>query len=292
MPGPLKLGIPKGSLQDVTLALFRRAGFDIRMAERSYRPSINDPEIECMLIRAQEMPRYVESGVIDIGITGIDWVEETGADVTEIADMIYSKSGIGSRVRLVIAVAAGSGIRSVQELNGKRVATELVNVTERYLESKGVKARVEFSWGATEAKIPDLADAICDITDTGASIMANNLIELDTVLESSTKIIANRNSIVDPWKSDKIKSVALLLGGALRAYDMVGLKMNIEKSRLDGLLSVLDSLTSPTVSNLSNGKFVAVEVAVDRMYARSVIPRLKSAGAIGIVEYPLNKIID
>ncbi len=286
----LKLGIPKGSLQESTLKLFEKAGYLVSVSSRSYYPTINDPEIELMLIRAQEMPRYVESRVLDCGITGRDWVAESGSDVKEVSRLIYAKSGLG-KVRWVLAAPANSGIRSVRDLKGKRIATELVNVTKDYLKKKGVRARVEFSWGATEAKPPELADAIVELTETGSSLKANNLEIIDTVLESTTVFIANKNSWKEPWKKHKAENLLMLLNGALAAREKVGLKMNVKKSELKDILALIPALKNPTISDLSDRSWVAVETIIDEKVVRDILPQLKRAGAQGIVEYPLNKVI-
>lgn len=286
----IKLGIPKGSLQTSTIELFRKAGFTIRVSERSYKPTIDDVEIECMLIRAQEIPRYVSEGVLDVGLCGEDWIQETSADVKEVCELVYSKTGSG-KVKLVIAVPENSDIKSVSDLKGKTIATELVNVTKNYLERNKVKAKVEFSWGATEVKVPGLVDAISELTETGSSLRANNLRIVDTVLESSTKFVANKKSITDSWKRQKIDNIALLLNGALSAEGSVGLKMNVAKKNLDSVVALLPALKKPTVSNLYDGDSVAVESIIEEKAVRDLIPKLKKAGAEGIVEYPLNKII-
>jgi ATP phosphoribosyltransferase len=286
----LKLGIPKGSLEHATIELFRRAGFNITTSSRSYFPAIDDPEIECMLIRAQEMARYVEDGVLDAGLTGRDWVEECEARVETIADLIYAKQSFG-KVRWVLAVPEASPIRSVRDLEGKIVATELVGTTKRYLASHGVKAKVEFSWGATEVKPPELADAIVEVTETGSSLRANKLRIVETVLESNTQFIANRESWGDEWKRRKLEDISMLLDGAINALGKVGLMMNVHTSCLDAVLAVLPALKNPTISQLSDSEWVAVNTILDETAVRSMIPRLKKAGAEGIVEYPLNKIV-
>lgn len=287
----LKLGIPKGSLQKATLTLFKKAGFNIFVNERSYKPVIDDEEIECLLIRAQEIPKYVEQGVLDLGLSGKDWILETDADVFEIADLIYAKQGLG-KVKLVLAVAENSNIKSIKDLKGKRVATELVNVTKKYLRENNVKAEVEFSWGATEVKVPELVDAIAELTETGSSLKANNLKIIETILESNTKLIANKKSIKDPWKKKKIEDIALLLTGALNAEGKVGLKMNLEKKNLNKVLSILPALKSPTISELAVKNWLALEIIIEEKTVRELIPQLKKFGAKGIVEYPLNKIVE
>jgi len=287
----IKLGIPTGSLQEATLELFKKAGFNIQVSERSYKPSIDDEEIECLLIRAQEIPAYVEKGVLDLGLSGKDLITEAKAEVEEIAEFIYAKRGL-KKVRLVLAVAEDSNIKSVKDLEGKRIATEFVNVTKDYLKKKKVNAEVEFSWGATEAKVPELVDAISELTETGNSLKANNLRIIDTILESTTKLIANKKSIEDKWKKQKIEEIALLLKGALLAERKVGLKMNVEKKNLNKLLSLLPALKNPTISELSDKNWVAVETIIDEKLVREIIPKLKQNGAQGIVEYSLNKIIE
>ncbi len=286
----IKLGIPKGSLQEATMKLFKKAGFNISVSERSYKPIINDEEIECLLIRAQEIPKYVEQGVLDVGLTGKDWIMETNADVEEISELLYTKQGL-KKVRLVIAVSETSDINSIKDLEGKRIATELVNVTKSFLKKNKINAEVEFSWGATEVKVPELVDAIAELTETGASLKANNLKIIETILESTTRFIANKKAIKDPEKKRKIEDIALLLNGALIAESSVGLKMNIEKKNLDNLLSLLPALKSPTVSELSDKNWVAIETIMEEKVVRNIIPKLKRVGAQGIVEYPLNKII-
>lgn len=286
----LKLGIPKGSLETATIDLFRRAGFNIATSSRSYYPSIDDPELECMLIRAQEMARYVEDGVLDAGLTGRDWVEENEANVVTVVDLVYAKQSFG-KVRWVLAVPESSPYKSVHDLEGKIIATELVCTTERYLANKGVKARVEFSWGATEVKPPDLADAIVEVTETGSSLRANNLRIVETVLESNTQLIANIDAWVDVWKRRKLEDIKLLLEGAMNALGKVGLMLNVERHDLANVLNVLPSLKNPTISQLSDEDWVAVNTILEESTVRTIIPRLKEAGAQGIVEYPLNKIV-
>lgn len=290
MQKQLILGIPKGSLQSATVELFKKAGYSIYIGERSYKPTIDDEDIKCMLIRAQEIPKYVEDGVIDLGLAGKDWIVETRADVSEVADLIYSKTGLGT-VKLVLAVDSKSKIKSVIDLNGKKIATELVNVTKDYLKKNGVTANVEFSWGATEVKVPDLVDAISELTETGNSLRANNLRILDVILESNTKLIANKEARKDAWKNKKIETIAMLLKGALNAQSKVGIKLNIERRKLPDLLPLIPALNSPTISELTNEGWVAVEMIINEEVVRKIIPRLKDAGAEGIVEYPLNKII-
>jgi len=291
MASILKLGIPKGSLQDSTFELFEKAGYKIRVSSRSYFPSIDDEEIQVMLIRAQEMARYVENSVIDCGLTGRDWVVESGCKVEILKDLIYAKQGL-RKVKWVLAAPKNSQIKSVKDLEGKRVATELVETTKKYFAKNKVNAIVEFSWGATEAKCPDLADAIVELTETGNSLAANNLEIIDTVLESNTIFIANEKSYLDKWKRKKMEDILLLLEGALRSQTMVGLKMNVEKKNLTEVLNCLPALKNPTVSQLSNPDWVDVDTIIEEKTVRDLIPRLKSAGAQGIVEYPLNKVIE
>jgi ATP phosphoribosyltransferase len=286
----LKLGIPKGSLQDSTIQLFRKAGYEISVSSRSYFPSIDDDDMECMLIRAQEMARYVEDGILDAGLTGRDWILENDADVLEVADLIYAKQTFG-KVRWVLAVPEKSAFRSVKDLEGKVIATELVGVTKRYLEKNGVKAKVEFSWGATEVKPPVLADAIVEVTETGSSLRANGLRIVETMLESNTKFIANRQAWLDDWKRNKIETLVMLLRGAIDAAGKVGLMLNVRREDLDNVLSVLPALKRPTISNLSDPDWVAVNTIIEEKTVREIIPRLKAANAQGIVEYPLNKIV-
>ncbi len=286
----LKLGIPKGSLEVATVDLFRRAGFQITVSSRSYFPAIDDPEIECMLIRAQEMARYVEDGVLDAGLTGRDWVEENEAKVHAVADLIYAKQSFG-KVRWVLAVPESSPVQSVKDLEGKVIATELVAATNRYLAKNGVTAKVEFSWGATEVKPPVLADAIVEVTETGSSLRANKLRIVETVMESNTQLIANLDSWKDAWKRRKLEDIRMLLEGAINALGRVGLMLNVEKDNLAAVLKVLPALKNPTISNLSDDGWLAVNTILDETTVRSILPRLKEAGAQGIVEYPLNKIV-
>src|SRR5271166_6183203 len=286
----LKLGIPKGSLENATIDLFRRAGFLITTSSRSYFPAIDDPEIECMLIRAQEMARYVEDGVLDAGLTGRDWIEEGEANVHAVADLIYAKQSFG-KVRWVLAVPDASPFKSVKDLEGKIIATELVATTKRYLAANGVKAKVEFSWGATEVKPPELADAIVEVTETGSSLRANKLRIIETVLESNTQLIANVDSWKDDWKRRKLDDMKMLLEGAINALGKVGLMLNVRKECLAAVLGILPALKKPTISNLSDDEWVAVHTILDENTVRHIIPRLKEAGAQGIVEYPLNKIV-
>jgi ATP phosphoribosyltransferase len=286
----LKLGIPKGSLQDATVDLFRRAGFNISVNSRSYYPGIDDPEIQCMLIRAQEMARYVENGILDAGLTGRDWIQENDAHVQVLSDLVYSKQSFRN-VRWVLAVPESSSIQGVKDLEGKTVATELVNTTKKWLAANGVQARVEFSWGATEVKPPDLADAIVEVTETGSSLRANKLRIVETILESNTQLIANVDAWADEWKRRKLQDLVLLLEGAINALSKVGLMMNVERGNLPKVLAVLPALKTPTISSLSDENWVAINTIVEEVTVRSIIPRLKEAGAQGIVEYPLNKIV-
>jgi ATP phosphoribosyltransferase len=271
----LRLGVPKGSLQDATIQLFAKAGWRISINSRSYFPGIDDPEISCMLVRAQEMARYVETGALDAGITGRDWVVETGSKVVEIGELLYSKQSL-SPVRWVLAVPEDGPIQSVKDLQGKVIATEVVNLTKQYLARNGVSARVEFSWGATEVKVPQLADAIVEVTETGSSLRANHLRIVETILESRTVFIANEAAAADSWKCEKISNIFLLLSGAIAAYTKVGIMLNVK---------------NPTVSTLSDPDWIAVNTIIDEDVVRTIIPRLKAAGAQGIVEYPLNKIV-
>src|SRR3954471_16221982 len=286
----LKLGLPAGSLQEATAELFRKAGYKITFASRSYYPSIDDPEIHCTLIRAQEMARYVQDGSLDCGLTGLDWIQENGAQVVEVAELVFSK--VSRRpVRWVLCVPENSPFKTVKDLEGKRIATEAVGLTQRYLARHGVKARVEFSWGATEVKPPDLADAIVEVTETGSSLRANNLRVVETVLESNTQLIANIDTWVDPWKRRKLEDIKLLLEGAMNALGKVGLMLNVQRHDLTRVRNVLPSLKNPTISQLSDEAWVAVNTILEESTVRTIIPRLKEAGAQGIVEYPLNKIV-
>ncbi|HTW79411.1 MAG TPA: ATP phosphoribosyltransferase [Terracidiphilus sp.] len=290
MADKLRLGIPKGSLQDATISLFRRAGWNIYADGRSYFPSIDDKEIECMLIRAQEMARYVEHGVLDAGLTGIDWVVESGLDVESVTTLTYAKQS-RRKVRWVLAVPESSNYEKAEDLEGKIIATELVETSKRYFASKGVNVKVEFSWGATEVKPPMLADAIVEVTETGSSLKANHLKIIDTVMESETHLIVSKATLANEWKKQKIDQIATMLRGAIDAQSQVGLMLNVKRSDLDAVLAVLPALNSPTISQLSNSEWVAVNTIVDESVARDVIPRLKAAGGAGIVEYPLNKVV-
>jgi ATP phosphoribosyltransferase len=286
----LKLGIPKGSLQDATLDLLARAGWRITLSTRSYMPTIDDPEIECLMVRAQEMARYVETGALDAGITGHDWVVETGADVVELAEFVYAKQRL-ARVRWVLAVPEESAIHSVSGLEGKIIATEVVKITQNFLARHDVHARVEFSWGATEVKVPQLADAIVEVTETGASLRAHRLRIVDTVLESATVFIMNREASKDAWKKEKADNIVLMLQGAILASNKVGLMLNVRRTDLTGVLNVLPALKNPTIANLSDPDWVAVNTIVEEAVVRQILPKLKAANAQGIVEYPLNKIV-
>ena len=287
----LKLGLPKGSLQESTFRIFKKAGFSITLGSRSYFPYVDDPEIDATLIRAQEMSRYVEDGVLDCGITGEDWIQENGSEVVRVQELVYAKTGMNS-VRWVLAVPNDSSIKTVKDLQGKRVATELKGFTEKYLKDKGVKADVEFSWGATEAKVATgLVDAIVELTETGSSLRANNLRIVETLCYSTTQLVANRKAWSDKKKKDKIKRIALLLQGAIHAEAKVGLKMNVRMSGLKKVISLLPAMREPTVSPLATKGWSAVDTIIDEKIVRDLIPKLKDAGAEGIIEYPLNKVI-
>ena len=287
----LKLGIPAGRLQEATGELFRKAGYKISFASRSYYPAIDDPEIHCTLIRAQEMPRYVQDGSLDCGLTGYDWILENDAKVQEAAELVFSK--VSRRpVRWVLAVPNDSPVRGVKDLQGKRIATEVVNLTRRWLAERGVEAQVEFSWGATEVKPPRLADAIIEVTETGSSLRANNLRIVAELLQSTTRFIANEAAYADPWKREKIDDMVLMLQGAMAAEGKVGLMMNVRKGTLPQVLQILPALQNPTISSLSDPDWVAVNTIIDEDTVRHIIPKLKAAGATGIVEFPLNKVID
>jgi ATP phosphoribosyltransferase len=297
MPNSLKLGIPKGSLQDATIQLFARAGFNIYASARSYFPAIDDPEIDCMLIRAQEMARYVADGVLDAGLTGQDWIAEhaaangsTTGGVTPLADLIYAKQSFG-KVRWVLAVPEESRYQSPRDLEGATIATELVRATQAYFARQGIKVNVEFSWGATEVKAPRLADAIVEVTETGSSLRANRLRIIDTVLESNTQLIGNPKALGDPWKRTKLENIALLLKAAIEAQGRVGIMLNVRRGDLDAVLALLPALQRPTISPLSDNEWVAINTIIEERTVRDLIPRLKAARAQGIVEYPLNKIV-
>src|SRR5580698_7270026 len=290
MSSKLRLGIPKGSLQDATIALFKRAGWNVYADGRSYFPNIDDAEIECMLIRAQEMARYVDHGVLDAGLTGIDWVVESGLEVASVTTLTYAKQS-RRKVRWVLAVPEASGFEKAEDLDGKIIATELVEVTKRYFSAKGVNVKVEFSWGATEVKPPTLADAIVEVTETGSSLRANRLRIIETLMESETQLIANKTSYHDTWKRNKIDNISLMLNAAIAAQGRVGLMLNARKTDLQTVVGVLPALNSPTVSQLSDEDWVALNTILDEALVREVIPKLKAAGATGIVEYPLSKVV-
>lgn len=287
----LRIGIPKGSLQDATFALFKKAGYEFRMSSgRSYHPIVNDTEIEPLLIRPQEIPRYIEQGILDAGLTGKDWIEDNGSDVQEVAELAYSKA-THNPIRIVLAAKNGSEILSAKDLKGKRIATEYVRLTQRYLEKHGVVAQVEFSWGACEVKVPELADAIVVNTETGSSLRAHDLKIIDTLLTSTTRLVVNRDAWRDEWKKAKIENLAMLLQGALNAEQLVGLKMNVARRDLEAINNILPALKTPTISPLSNADWVALEIIVAEHTVRDLLPQLKRGGAEGIVEYPLNKVV-
>jgi ATP phosphoribosyltransferase len=286
----LMLGLPKGSLEESTRNLFAKAGWRITVNSRSYRPTIDDPELDGRFVRAQEVSRYVEHGFFDCGLTGQDWIQENGSDVVEVCDLVYSRAS-AARSRWVLCVAEDSPVKSPKDLAGKRVATELVKTVERYFAAKKIPITVEFSWGATEVKVPDLVDAIVDITETGSSLRANNLRVVDTILETNTKLIANRKAWANPAKRKKIETIALLVRGALEAESKVGLKMNAPKKAVKAIIAAVPSLRDPTVSPLSNPDWVALETIIDESVVREILPQLKALGAEGIVEYPLNKVV-
>ncbi|PID58562.1 ATP phosphoribosyltransferase [candidate division KSB3 bacterium] len=286
----LQLGIPKGSLQNTTIDMFKKAGYKITVSSRSYYPIIDDPEIECLLIRAQEMARYVEENILDVGLTGHDWIEENGADVVEVAELVYGKTG-RAPLRWVVAVPEFSDIKDVKDLQGKRIATEAVNMTRRYLAKHGVEANVEFSWGATEVKPPRLADAIVEITETGSSLRANHLTIIDTVCSSTTRLIANTHAWTDTFKRAKIDRIAMLLKSVLAAENLVGLMMNVRRNDVDKVVTLLPALQNPTISPLLNSDWVALNTVVEEKIVREIIPELLQAGAQGIIEYALNKVV-
>ena len=286
----LMLGLPKGSLEDSTIRLFAKAGFEITKSARSYRPSFDDSDLDGRFVRAQEVSRYVEHGYFDCGLTGQDWVSENGSDVVEVCDLVYSRAS-RRRSKWVVAVPEASPIRDVKDLAGKRIATEVVNLTREYLKANGVSAEVEFSWGATEVKVPDLVDAIVDLTETGSSLRANKLRIVDTIMETNTVLIANKESWETPEKREKIEQIALLLQAALEAHSKVGLKLNIQREQLDSILNALPALRNPTINRLTDEAWVAIDVIVDEKVVREIIPQLKAQGAEGIVEYPLNKVV-
>ena len=286
----LMLGLPKGSLEDSTIKLFAKAGFGITKSSRSYRPSFDDAELDGRFVRAQEVSRYVEHGYFDCGLTGQDWVRENASDVVEVCDLVYSRAS-NRRSKWVIAVPAASSVQTVQDLEGKRIATEVINITGQYLKDQGVNAQVEFSWGATEVKVPDLVDAIVDLTETGNSLRANNLRIVDTLLYTNTVLIANKAAWENPAKRKKIENIAMLLQAALKAHSKVGLKLNIEKVKLDVLLEELPALRNPTINRLTDDAWVAIDTIIDERVSRELIPALKAHGAEGIIEYPLNKVV-
>jgi len=286
----LRLGLPKGSLQEATFDMLARAGYKVSIGSRSYYPRMDDPEIDPVLMRAQEIPRYVAAGALDAGLSGLDWVVESDADVVEVCDLVYSKASRAPAC-WVVAVAQDSAIRSPKDLQGKRIATEIVNVTKKYLAGKGIEAEVEFSWGATEVKVPEMVDAIVELTETGSSLAANDLRVLDTVMDTNTKFVANKKAWEDSWKRQKIEALSVLLQGALMGQANVGLKMNVARADLDKVLKLLPALRQPTISALTNEAWVAVETVLDEREARELIPELRRAGAEGIVEYRLNKVI-
>jgi ATP phosphoribosyltransferase len=286
----LMLGLPKGSLEESTQSLFAKAGWKITVNSRSYRPAIDDPELDGRFVRAQEVSRYVEHGFFDCGLTGYDWIQENSSDVVEVCDLVYSRASV-RKSRWVLCVPEDSSVRRPEDLAGKRVATELVNTVRRYFAERKIAVEIEFSWGATEVKVPDLVDAIVDITETGSSLRANQLRIVDTLLETNTKFIANRRSWADPVKRRKIETIALLLRGALEAETKVGLKMNAPKRALDAILQAIPALRNPTISPLSHPDWIALETIIDESVVREILPRLKELGAEGIVEYPLNKVV-
>ena len=286
----LRIGIPKGSLQESTIALFRKAGYHISVSRRSYYPVIDDYQMEAMLIRAQEMPIYVENGVLDAGLTGKDWIREQNANLHEVTELVYGKEGLAP-VRWVLAVPNDSDIQSIKDLEGKRISTELVNFTKKYFQKAGVNVEVLFSWGATEIKTPTLADAIVELTETGSTLKKNNLRIVETLMQSTTRLVANKKAWQDSWKREKIENLACLLQGSLRAEEKVGLKMNIAQKDLDHITAILPAMHTPTISTLMDKEWVALEVIIDERVVRDIIPELKKAGATGIVEYPLSKVI-
>ena len=286
----LKIGLPKGSLQDATFAMLKKAGWDFHVNSRSYMPSCDDDEIDALLVRPQEIPRYVADGILDAGLTGKDWIVDSGADVLEVADLSYNKATLRP-LRVVVAVKEDSDIREAKDLEGKRISTEYVNLTKRWLESKGVSAQVEFSWGACEVKVPQLADVIVVNTETGSSLRMHDLRVVETILESTARLIANKQSWQDEWKRSKIENLAMLMQGALNAEQLVGLKMNVPREKLKDVVAILPALKKPTLSPLSDECWVAVEIVVEEKVSRDLIPRLRRAGAEGLVEYPLNKVV-
>jgi ATP phosphoribosyltransferase len=287
----LKLGIPKGSLENATIDLFKKSGWKITVSSRSYFPVVDDDEIRCTLVRAQEMSRFIETGTLDAGLTGKDWVLENGSDVTVVQDLIYSKTSL-SRARWVLVVAEDSPIRTIKDLHGKKIFTELVNFTKRYFAEKDIRVDVEFSWGATEGKVIEgLCDAIVEVTETGSTLRANGLRIVEELMQTNTQFIVNKESYRDPWKREKIEQISLLLRGALQAEGMVGLKMNVPANDLKAVMEILPSITSPTVANLFESDWFSVETMVSQKVVREIIPKLQKRGAVGIIEYPLNKVI-
>jgi ATP phosphoribosyltransferase len=287
----LKLGIPKGSLENATIGLFQKAGWKINVSSRNYFPSIDDSELSCSLVRAQEMARYVENGVLDLGLTGLDWVLENSADVEVVSDLVYSKASI-RKARWVVAVPGRSGIERIEDLAGKTISTELINYTKKYFDERGIPVEVEFSWGATEAKVAEgLVDAIVEVTESGTTIRAHGLKIIHTMLETNTKLIANRAAMADTWKRQKIHQIALLLRGALNAESLVGLKMNVPENRLEAVIEILPSLNAPTIARLHDTDWLSVETVIGEQIVRELIPRLIRVGADGIIEYPLNKVV-
>ncbi len=292
MANGIKLGIPKGSLEKSTIELFEKAGWKISVSSRNYFPVIDDPEITCSLVRAQEMARYIESGVLDVGLTGLDWILENDSNVELISDLVYSKVST-RKARWVLAVPENAGIDRIEDCAGKTISTELVNFTTRYFAERNIPVKVEFSWGATEAKVVEgLVDAIVEVTETGSTIRAHGLKIIHTLLETNTKLAANRESLKDPWKKAKISQIAMLLKGALNAENMVGLKMNVPEGAMEGVISIIPCITSPTVSRLHNTTWFSVETVIDEAIAREIIPKLIEMGADGIIEYPLNKVVN
>lgn len=286
----LMLGLPKGSLEESTIRLFAKAGYQITKSSRSYRPTFDDPTLDGRFLRAQEVSRYIENGYFDCGLTGQDWVKENGSDVVEICDLVYSRAS-NKKSRWVLCVPEASNVKTVKDLEGKRIATEIVNTTNAFLKKNGVNAGVEFSWGATEMKVPDLVDAIVDLTETGNSLRANKLRIVDTLLTTNTVFVANKEALKNPWKKKKIETIALLLTSALESASKVGLKLNIEVDKLESILADLPSLRKPTINKLADEKWVAIDTIIDEAIVREIIPELKSRGAEGIVEYPLNKVV-
>ncbi len=283
-------GLPKGSLEDATIRLFAKAGWNIRKSSRSYKPSINDEELDGRFVRSQEISRYVDHGFFDVGLCGYDWVVENGSDVVEVCDLVYSRAS-NRPSYWVLAVPESSDVKTVEDLQGKRIATEVVNLTRKFLADKGVEAEIEFSWGATEVKVPDMVDAIVDLTETGNSLRANKLRIVDTLLKTNTKLIANKKAWEDPFKRQKIENIAMMLEAALEAADKVGMKLNAPKANLDRILEILPALRNPTVNRLSDDGWSAVEVILSEADVRDIIPKLKEMGAEGIIEYPLNKVV-